>query len=127
MRLKDLLYWTAVVCAVAQILMSLYARFYGDVAGEIQAAVVASPDSELAVVKGLNYAFPVGVGCLLLLIYSWNINRVSGFAMVFAVGLQVAAADLNLRAARHVFGQETSLASIAWWAPGDKAPTVPEM
>jgi hypothetical protein len=80
-----------------------------------------SPDSEMAVVKAMNYALPIGVGCILMLLYTWKINRVGGVAMVFAIGMQVAALDLNLRAMRYVFGQDTSLSSVAWWAPADKA------
>ena len=74
----------------------------------------------MAIVKALNYAMPVGIGCLLFLLYTWKINKVGGFALVFALGLQAAAMDLSLRAARHVFGEQTTLASIAWWAPKEK-------
>lgn len=121
MQFKHILYWTAVGCAVCQILLALYSRFYGEVALQIHAAEMASGEMELAVVKALNYALPVGVACLGLLFYSRKINPVSGFAMVFALGLQAAAVDLNLRAARHVFGEETTLASITWWAPQPKS------
>ncbi len=120
MQFKHLLYWTAVVCAVGQILLALYSRFYGEVAAQIQAATVTSGDTELAVVKALNYALPISVGCLCLLLYTWKYNKVGGFAMVLAIGLQAAALDLSLRAAKHVFGEETSLASITWWAPEPK-------
>ena len=120
MQFKHFLYWTAVGCAGCQVLLALYARFYGEIAEQIQAASVAPADSELAVVKALNYAMPVGVACLALLLYTWKINKVGGFALVFALGLQAAALDLSLRAARHVFGEQTTLASIAWWAPKEK-------
>lgn len=119
MQFKHLLYWTAVCCAVAQILMALYSRYYGIVAEQITAATLAPAQTELAVVKALNYALPVSVGCLLLLLYTWKINKVGGFAMLVAVALQGAAMDLNLRAARFAFGEETALASITWWAPED--------
>lgn len=75
MQFKHLLYWTAVGCAICQILLALYSRFYGDVAVQIQAAQMESGEMELAVVKALNYALPVGVACLGLLLYSWKINR----------------------------------------------------
>ena len=120
MEFKHLLYWSAIGCAVAQILMSLYARFYGDVAAQIQTAALLSPDSEMAVVKVMNYALPIGVGCILMLLYTWKSNQVGGVAMVFAIGMQLAALDLNLRAVRYVFGEETALSSVAWWAPAEK-------
>ena len=120
MQFKHLLYWTAVLCAVGQVLLALYARFYGEIAEQIQAAAVSSPDSEMAVVRALNIAMPLGVGCLVLLLYTWKINNVGRFAIVVAIGLQAVAMDLNLRAVRHVFGEETSLASITWWAPKEK-------
>ncbi len=120
MQFKYFLYWTAVGCAGCQVLLALYARFYGEIAEQIQGAMLAPAESELAVVKALNYAMPVGIGCLLFLLYTWKINKVGGFALVFALGLQAAAMDLSLRAARHVFGEQTTLASIAWWAPKEK-------
>ena len=120
MQFKHLLYWSAVCCAVAQILLALYSRYYGVVAEQITAAELAPGQTELAVVKALNYAMPVSVGCLLLLLYTWKINKVGGFAMLVAIGLQVAAMDLNLRAVRFAFGEETNLASITWWAPEEQ-------
>ena len=117
MQFKHFLYWGAVGCAVGQLLLALYARFYGDIAAQIQAAEMPAGESELAIVKALNYALPIGVGCMALLLYTWKINRVGGFALVFALGLQAAAMDLNLRAVRHVFGQEVKLESVAWWYP----------
>ena len=120
MQFKYFLYWTAVGCAGCQVLLALYARFYGEIAEQIQGATLAPAESELAVVKALNYAMPLGIACLLFLLYTWKINKVGGFAMVFALGLQAAAMDLSLRAARHVFGEQTTLASIAWWAPKEK-------
>lgn len=120
MQFKYFLYWTAVGCAGCQVLLALYARFYGEIAEQIQGASLAPAESELAVVKALNYAMPVGIACLLFLLYTWKINKVGGFALVFALGLQAAAMDLSLRAARHVFGEQTTLASIAWWAPKEK-------
>ena len=120
MQFKYFLYWTAVGCAGCQMLLALYARFYGGIAEQIQGAPLAPAESELAVVQAMNYAMPVGIGCLLFLCYTWKINKVGGFALVFALGLQAAAMDLSLRAARHVFGEKTTLASIAWWAPKEK-------
>ena len=120
MQFKYFLYWTAVGCAGCQVLLALYARFYGEIAEQIQGATLAPAESELAVVKALNYAMPLGIACLLFLLYTWKINKVGGFALVFALGLQAAALDLSLRAARHVFGEQTTLASIAWWAPKEK-------
>lgn len=117
MQFKHLLYWTAVGGAFGQILLALYSRYYGEVAAQIQAADLVPGDMEMAVVKALNYALPISVGCLCLLLYTWKYNKVGGIAMVLAIGLQAAAVDLSLRAAKHVFGEETSLASITWWAP----------
>ena len=116
MQFKHLLYWTSVLSGVGQVLVALYSRYYGDLAELIRTAQ-APGDIELAVVKALNYAMPIAVGCLLLLIYTRKFNTVGGFAMLFALALQVAATDLNLSAARYVFGEQTPLASIAWWAP----------
>ena len=76
----------------------------------------APAESGWAVVKALNYAMPVGIGCLFFLGYPWKINKVGGFAL----GLPAAAMDLSLRAARHVFGEQTALVSNAWWAPKEK-------
>ena len=91
MQFKYFLYWTAVGCAGCQMLLALYARFYGGIAEQIQGAPLAPAESELAVVQALNYAMPVGIGCLLFLCYTWKINKVGGFALVFALGLQAAA------------------------------------
>lgn len=120
MQFKHLLYWTAVGCSAFQIVLALYSRYYGEVAELITSATVAPVQSELAVVKALNYAMPVSVACLAMLLYTWKYNKVGGVAFLIAVGIQVAAVDLNLKAARHVFGEKTSLASIAWWAPSER-------
>jgi hypothetical protein len=117
MQFKHFLYWGAVCCAVGQLLMALYARFYGDIASQIQAAEVAAFEGELAIVKALNYALPIGVGCMGFLLYTWKINHVGGFALVCALGLQAAALDLNLRAVRYVFGKDVKMESVAWWYP----------
>ena len=115
--MKYFLYWGAVCCAVGQLLLALYARFYGDIAAEIQAADLVPNESEFAIVKALNYALPVGVACIGLLIYTWKIDRVGGIAFCFAIGLQAVAMDLNLRAVRHVFGEKVALDKVAWWYP----------
>lgn len=120
MQFKNLLYWTAVVCAVCQIVMALYSRYFTEVTDNITSVKIVVQGSEQAVVKALNYAMPVGVGCLALLLYTRKVNPMNGVAMLTALGLQAVALDLNLRAARHVFGEETALASITWWAPKEK-------
>lgn len=120
MQFKYILYWGAVLCAVGQVLLALYARFYGDVAAQIETAELVSGDGELAVVKALNYALPVSVACIAMLLYTRKFNHVGGMALAMAIGLQAAAMDLNLRAVRHVFGQDVQLETVAWWYP-DKA------
>ena len=117
MQFKHFLYWGAVCCAVGQLLLALYARFYGEIAAQIQSADLVPAEGELAIVKALNYALPLGVGCMAFLLYTWKINRIGGFALLVAMSLQAMAMDLNLRAVRHVFGAEVRLESVAWWYP----------
>lgn len=127
MQFKHYLLLTALISSLGQIALSLYARFYGDLALEIQAADPLPVDqTRVAVLNALNFALPVGVGCIALLVYTWKINRIGVFALAFAVGLQVIATDLNLRAIRHVFGQETELSSVAWWAPKEESAPIEE-
>ena len=120
MQFKHILYWSAIFCAAGQILLALYARFYGDIAAQIQAAELSSGQGEVAIVNALNYALPVSVFCLGLLLYTWKINSVGRFALVVAFGLQVAAMDLNLRAVQHVFGEDVKLDTVAWWYPDEE-------
>jgi hypothetical protein len=117
MQFKHFLYWTAVCCAVCQIVMALYSRYFVEVTDNITSVKIAMEGSELGVVQALNYLMPLGVGCLALLIYTRKVNQMNGIAILMALCLQAVAVDLNLRAARHVFGEETSLASLTWWAP----------
>ena len=117
MQFKHLLYWSAILCAVGQLLLALYARFYGDIAAQIQAADLSNGQGELAILKALNYALPVSVCCLGLLLYTWKFNSVGRFALIVAISLQAAAMDLNLRAVRHVFGADVKLETVAWWYP----------
>ncbi len=125
MQFKHYLYWTAVLSGIGQVILALYARFYGDLASQIPTADELPADhTHLAVLNALNYALPVSVACIALLVYTWKINKVGSVALGFAIGLQVIATDLNLRAVRHVFGRETTLASVAWWAPADKTPAM---
>lgn len=120
MQFKHVLYWSAILCAGGQLLLALYARFYGDIAAEIQAADIATGDGELAIVRALNFALPVSVFCIGLLVYTWKLNSVGRFALVVAICLQAGAMDLNLRAVRHVFGPDVKLETVAWWYPNQE-------
>ena len=120
MQFKHFLYWGAVCSAVGQMLLALYARYYGEVIEQISAAELMSAHSESAVIQALNYAMPVSVGCLLMLLYTRKYNKVGGVAFCLAVALQGVAVDWNLRAVRHVFGAEVRLETVAWWYPVEK-------
>ena len=117
MQFKHVLYWSAILCAVGQLLLALYARFYGEIAARIETAELAPDYAELAMVKALNYALPISVCCLGLLLYTWKLNHVGRFALGIAIMLQTIAMDLNLRAVRHVFGNDVKLETVAWWYP----------
>ena len=117
MQFKHVLYWSAILCAVGQVLLALYARFYGDIAAQIESAELAPYYGELAIFKALNHALPIGVCCIALLLYTWQLNNVGRFALGSAIILQAVAMDLNLRAVRHVFGNEVQLETVAWWYP----------
>ncbi len=120
MQFKHVLYWGAVCCAIGQVLLALYARFYEGIAVQIQAGEAAPAHCEQAVFNALNYALPVGVGCLALLIYTWKYNTVGGVALLVALALQAAALDLNIRAVEHIYGAEARLDSLAWWFPSQQ-------
>ena len=117
MQFKHFLYWSAILSAVGQLLLALYARFYGEIAAQIQMGGLAPDYGELAMVKALNYALPISVCCLGLLLYTWKLNHVGRFALAIVIMLQTIAMDLNLRAVRHVFGNDVKLETVAWWYP----------
>ena len=116
MQFKTFLYWTAVLSGIGQILVALYSRYYGSIAELIQSAQPPG-EIEMAVVKALNYALPLGVGCLALLLYTRKQNTIAADAMLLAIALQVAGAHLNISAVKSVLGEEATLASVTWWAP----------
>jgi hypothetical protein len=122
MRLKHFLYLTALFCALAEIGMALYAMHWGDVIKDIAYADKTQPDNELIVVKSLNYALPVGIVCLALLLYIWRADSVGGFSLLVAVVLHFIGFDLNVRAVKKVYGDKTDLSEVAWWAPKEKNP-----
>ena len=119
MRLKHFLYLATLFCALAEIGMALYAMHWGNIVKEIALADHAQPESELIVVKALNIALPLGLCCLGLLAYTWKVDSIGGFAFFFAIVMHMIGLDLNVRAAKQVYGAGTPLASVAWWAPAE--------
>jgi len=121
MRLKHFLYTVTLVCAFAEIGMALHAMHWGDVVKEMAWYEQPGPDSELLVVKALNYALPIGVLCVGLLLWTWKMDSIGGFSLLLALVLHMIGVDLNLRAVKKVYGSGTSLAQVTWWAPAENA------
>jgi hypothetical protein len=117
MRLKHFLYAATLVCALAEIGMALYAMHWGSILKEIQWADQRQPDSELIVIKALNFALPLGLCCLALLLYTWRVDSIGGFAFLLAVAMHMIGLDVNVRAVKKVYGASTPLASVTWWVP----------
>lgn len=120
MRLKHFLFLTALVCALAEIGMALYAMHWGDVIADIAYAEKVQPDSELLVVRALNFALPLGVACMGLLLYTWRMDAIGGFGLSVALVLHFIGFDLNVRAVKKVYGDHTELSQVTWWAPVEK-------
>jgi hypothetical protein len=120
MRLKHFLFLTALVCAFAEIGMALYAMHWGDVIADIAYAENIQPNSELLVVRSLNYALPLGAVCMVLLLYTWRMDAIGGFGLAVALVLHFIGFDLNVRAVKKVYGDHTSLSQVTWWAPVEK-------
>lgn len=124
MRLKHILYTLCIACALAEIGMALYAMHWGSVIKEIALAEQRQPDSELILVKALNFALPVGIGCMALLVWTWKVDSIGGFALFAAVIMHMIGFDLNVRAVKKVYGEGTPLAQVTWWAPApDRQPS----
>jgi hypothetical protein len=119
MRLKHLLYLATIICAFAEIGMALYAMHWGEIIKDIAYADQGQVNSEGAVVRALNVALPVGVCCIAMLLYTWKVDSIGGFALFFAVVMHMIGLDLNVRAVKKVYGSGTPLASVTWWAPSD--------
>ena len=119
MRLKHFLYAITLVCALAEIGMALYAMYWGDILKEVQWADQRYPESEFIVVQALNFALPAGICCIGLLIWTWKIDAIGGFALFMAASLHMIGFDLNVRAVKKVYGNGVPLASVTWWAPAD--------
>jgi hypothetical protein len=119
MRLKHYLYIATLFCALAEIGMALYAVHWGSILKEIALVEHRQPDSELIVVKALNIALPLGLCCLGMLVYTWRVDSIGGFAFFLAVVMHMIGLDLNVRAVKQVYGTGTPLASVTWWAPAD--------
>jgi hypothetical protein len=119
MRLKHLLYIITIICAFAEIGMALYAMHWGEIIKDIAYADQGKVDSEGAIVRALNVALPAGICCIALLLYTWKIDSIGGFALFFAIVMHMIGVDLNVRAVKKVYGNGTPLASITWWAPAD--------
>lgn len=111
-----MLYSIAVLSGMVQILSASYSLHYHDIAELVRNAELPI-GSRLSLFNALNYTLPLGVGCVALLVYTRKLNDMGGVALLFALGLQTAALEVNLRAAKQVFGEETALAAITWWAP----------
>ena len=121
MRLKHFLYLVTLFCALAEIVMAVYAMHWGNILQEIALAEHIQPDSELLVVKALNIALPAGLCCLGLLIYTWKIDSIGAFALFMAAALHMIGLDLNVRAVKKIYGNGTPLADVTWWAPAEKS------
>jgi hypothetical protein len=120
MRLKHYLYAVTLICAVAEIGMALYAMHWGEVIRHISWTEQKDPESEMLIVQALNIALPVGVCCIGLLIWTWKVDAIGGFALFMAAVLHLVGLDLNLRAVKKIYGNGTPLASVTWWAPEEK-------
>lgn len=117
MRLKHFLFLTTLFCAIAEIGMALYAMHWGDVIKNMAWYEQPAPDSELIVVQALNYALPVGICCIGLLLWTWKVDSIGGFAIFLALVLHMIGIDLGVRAVSKVYGSGTPLARVTWWAP----------
>ena len=127
MRLKHILYIVTMACALSEIGMALYAMHWGNVIKEITLADQRMPDSEMLVLRALNIVLPVGLACIALLLYTWRADSIGGFAL-FVVGvLHFAGFDLNVRAVKRFYGENTPLANVAWWAPAPERQAAPEI
>ncbi len=119
MRFKHFLYIATLVCALAEIGMALYAMHWGSIIKEIAYAEHTQTEGELAIVRALNIALPAGVCCIGLLLYTWKVDSIGGFALFLAVVMHMIGVDLNMRAVKKVYGSGTPLANVTWWAPKD--------
>lgn len=122
MRLKHYLFFGTILCALIEIGMALYAMYWGNIIQDIAYAEHYDPHSELIIVKALNIALPIGFCCIGLLVYTWRVDSIGGFALFFAVVMHLIGLDLNVRAMKQVYGSGTPLASVTWWVPEAKRP-----
>ena len=120
MRLKHFLFLVSLLCALAEIVMAVYAVHWGGIVQDIAYAAKSQPDSEILIVRALNILVPVGVCCLALLIYIWRMDSIGGFALFLAAGLHLIGVDLNVRAVKKIYGNGTALSDVTWWAPVEK-------
>jgi len=121
MRLKHFLFLTTLFCALAEIGMALYAMHWGEVIKNMAWYEQAAPQSELIVVQALNYALPVGICCIGLLLWTWKVDSIGGFAIFLALVLHMIGFDLSVRAVGKVYGSGTPLAKVTWWAPSENS------
>jgi hypothetical protein len=121
MRLKHFLFFTTLFCALAEIGMAVYAMHWGEVIKHMAWYNQPAPESELIVIKALNYALPLGVCCIALLLWTWRVDSIGGFAIFLAVVLHLIGLDLGVRAVGKVYGSGTSLAQVTWWAPTENS------
>ncbi len=121
MRLKHFLFLTTLFCALAEIGMAIYAMHWGDVIKHMAWYEQPGPDNELIVVQALNYALPLGILCIALLLWTWKVDSIGGFAIFIAVVLHLIGVDLGVRAVTKVYGPNVPLAKVAWWAPSENS------
>jgi len=119
MRLKHYLFLITLFCAFAEIAMAVYATHWGEILRDISFAEKRMPDSEMLIIKALNFALPLGCFCLLLLLYIWRVDKIGEFAILFAVVLHMIGFDLNVRAVKKFYGEGIPLANVTWWAPAE--------
>lgn len=128
MRLKHFLYSATIVCALAEIGMALYAMYWTGIISEIAAAEKTPVETELIVLRSLNIALPMGICFLALLLYIWKMDSIGGFSFFLALAMHLIGLDLNVRAVRKIYGEDTPLASVTWWAPdNDSRGTAPSV
>ena len=122
MRFKHLLFTTSLVCGVAATIMSLYAMHWTDVVSRIDYVGTVSVESEMVLMRALNFVMPLGIFCIGLLLWVWRADRMGVFAMLLLIVSNLIAVDLGLRAVKKVHGEKIALSKVAWWAPQEDQP-----
>jgi hypothetical protein len=127
MRLKHYLFTIALLAAVVEVAMAMFAMHWYDILAEMHPGGIQSSDAELTITQSLNIVLPVGVGCVLLLLWLRRHDDIGTFTLIMLAALHFAGYDVNKRAVAKIFGDEMELARVAWWAPAQEvAMTTPE-